>query len=236
MMLDLLMEAVGASAPHPDHAPRHPTATAMRYPSRSRRAALLDTLLYTDVTPGYMRAVPAALVAFNAATRAHWRAWSPRSTGASTDAASGKMAIPRPNDELRGFSEGAYLAYACSDYPQLWDIRRWTGPSASAVRAAIAELSPSVTKPWTPQEWASSEFFVYDYCIGWPKPTVAEPPFPGGRYPNFPMLVLNGDLDLRTDVYQARDVADNFPNSHLRRGTECGTRHSASTTPTAVRP
>jgi hypothetical protein len=70
-----------------------------------------------------------------------------------------------------------------------------------------------MTHPWKPQEWASSDFFVYDYCIGWPKPTVAEPPFPGGRYPDVPVLVLNGDLDLRTDVYQAREVAQNFPRS-----------------------
>src|SRR6185503_8106747 len=39
-------------------------------------------------------------------------------------------------------------------------------------------------------------------------------PFPpGGRHPGVPTLVMNGDLDLRTDVYQAREVAANFPNS-----------------------
>ena len=71
---------------------------------------------------------------------------------------------------------------------------------------------PAVTTSRGPRsEWASSEFFVYDYCIGWPKPTVAEPPFPGGRYPDVPVLVLNGDLDLRTDVYQAREVAAELP-------------------------
>ncbi len=69
------------------------------------------------------------------------------------------------------------------------------------------------TQPWTAPEWAGSDFFTYDYCIGWPKPHVAEPPFPGGAYPNIPTLVLNGDMDLRTDVYQARQVAANFPNS-----------------------
>jgi hypothetical protein len=43
---------------------------------------------------------------------------------------------------------------------------------------------------------------------------VAQAPFPpGGHYPNVPTLVMNGDLDLRTDLYQAREVAANFPNS-----------------------
>ena len=36
---------------------------------------------------------------------------------------------------------------------------------------------------------------------------------PTAALPEHPVLVLNGDLDLRTDVYQAREVADNFPNS-----------------------
>ena len=58
------------------------------------------------------------------------------------------------------------------------------------------------------------EFFVYDYCLHWPAPRVAEPPFPAGaRYPDVPTLVMNGDFDLRTDVYQAREVAANFPNA-----------------------
>jgi hypothetical protein len=68
--------------------------------------------------------------------------------------------------------------------------------------------------PWTTGEYADSDFFVYDYCLHWPAPRAPEPPFPaGGRYPDVPTLVLNGELDIRTDVYQARAVARNFPRS-----------------------
>jgi pimeloyl-ACP methyl ester carboxylesterase len=173
---------------------------------------LLDTLLYSDVTAGYMRAIPAALIALLDGNPRPIGRMVAESLGASTDGMPGKMAIPRPNSELRSWSEGAYLAYACSDYPQLWNKQAGRAQRERQFASAIDNLSPSVTKPWTPQEWASSEFFVFDYCMGWPKPTVAEPPFPGGDYPDVPVLILNGDFDLRTDIYQARAVAENFPN------------------------
>ncbi len=211
-MQDLLMESVGVLRLTPIRTTA-PDGYGYEVPVTLTPRRLLDTLLYTDVTAGYMRAVPAALAAMLRGNPRPLARMVAEVEGASTDAVPGKMAIPRPNDELRGFSEGAYLAYACSDYPQLWDKDAGRAERERQFALAIAELSPAVTKPWTPQEWASSEFFVYDYCIGWPKPTVAEPPFPGGAYPNVPVLVLNGDLDLRTDVYQARIVADNFPNS-----------------------
>ena len=174
---------------------------------------LLDTLLYSDVTAGYMRAIPAALIAMLDGNARPMGRMVAESLGSSTDGRPGKMAIPRPNGELRSWSEGAYLAYACSDYPQLWDKQAGRAERERQFSSAVNNLSPTVTKPWTPKEWASSEFFVYDYCIGWPKPNVAEPPFPGGKFPNVPVLVLNGDFDLRTDLYQARQVAANFPNS-----------------------
>jgi pimeloyl-ACP methyl ester carboxylesterase len=174
---------------------------------------LLDTLLYTDVTAGYMRAAPAALIALLDDNPRPMARMVAESLGSSTDAAPGKMAIPRPNDEMRSFSEGAYLAYACSDYPQLWNKEAGRSQREGQYASAVEDLSPTVTTPWTPREWASSEFFVYDYCIGWPAPDTAEPPFPGGTYPDVPVLVLNGDFDLRTDIYQARQVAANFPNA-----------------------
>ncbi|HEX5017279.1 MAG TPA: alpha/beta fold hydrolase, partial [Actinomycetes bacterium] len=176
---------------------------------------VMDALLYTDVTPGYVREVPAALIALLDGNPRPFARMIAEVEGASADAVAGKMGIPRPNQEIRFWSEGAYLAYACSDYPQLWDKQAGPAERQRQFADAVDDLDPRVTRPWTPEEWASSDFFVYDYCIGWPKPDAGtEPPFPnGGQFPNTPVLVLNGDLDLRTDVYQAREVAENFPNS-----------------------
>lgn len=174
---------------------------------------VLDTLLYTDVTPGYVRETPAALVAFNDGNVRPLARMVAEVNGPSGNVAVRSGGDQRPNGALRGYSEGAYLAYACTDYPTLWNVNSSREKRRAQFERSARQLPWSKTQPWTPPEWVGSDFFTYDYCIGWPKPHVAEPPFPGGSYPDVPTLVLNGDLDLRTDVYQARQVAENFPNS-----------------------
>ena len=174
---------------------------------------ILDTLLYTDVTPGYVRELPAAAAAYLAGNPLPLARMVAEVNGPSGDRP-GLRARRLVPQYIRSYSEGAYLAYACNDYPQLWDEEASRAQRERQYEAAIAALKPGTFAPWTNAEWANSEFFVYDYCLHWPAPRVAEPPFPaGGRYPNVPTLVMNGDLDLRTDVYQAREVAANFPNA-----------------------
>ncbi len=60
-------------------------------------------------------------------------------------------------------------------------------------------------------------------CTGRAPANAPESPLPpGGRYPNVPTLVLNGELDIRTDVYQAREVARNFPRSTYLEASNMG--------------
>jgi pimeloyl-ACP methyl ester carboxylesterase len=175
---------------------------------------VLDVLLSTDGTPGWIREAPAALQAFfdgNHRPLARMVAEGALDPGSP---AAGR----RPNglrDELRSFSEGAYLAYACTDYPQLWDKDAGFAARERQYAETLEALPRPTFAPWRTAEWADSDFFVYEYCLRWPRPRNApEPPFPaGGAYPDTPTLVLNGELDIRTDVYQARAVAENFPNS-----------------------
>ena len=177
-----------------------------------------DTLLYTDVTPGYVREYPAAAVAFldgnvRPLARMVAEVFGP-TTAAATRPGHYPPPKPPPNSALRGWSDGAYLGYICNDYPTLWDVSSGLAAREAQYSASIAALPADTFAPWTRAEGSASEFFVYDFCIRWPEPRVAEPPFPpGGHYPDVPTLVLNGDFDLRTDVYQAREVASNFPNS-----------------------
>ena len=92
------------------------------------------------------------------------------------------------------------------------------------MRTALDALPRSTFAPWTTPEWADSDFFVYEYCLHWPRARNApESPLPpGGRYPNVPTLVLNGELDIMTDVYQAREVARNFPRSTYLEASNMG--------------
>ncbi len=176
---------------------------------------VLDVLLYTDGTPGWIREAPAALAAFLAGNqRPLGRLVAESAIDPAAADAPRRPGGLRPRAEIRSFSEGAYLAYACTDYPAIWNKQASFSTRASQYAATLAGLPASTFAPWRTAEFADSDFFVYEYCLNWPAPGVPEPPFPtGGRYPNVPTLVLNGDLDIRTDVYQARAVAGNFPRS-----------------------
>ena len=177
---------------------------------------VLDVLLYTDGTPGWIREAPAALTAFLAG---NLRPLGRMVAEGAIDPAAARNAsrLPgglRPRAEIRSFSEGAYLAYGCTDYPAIWSKQATFAAREGQYAAALAALPATTFAPWRTAEYADSDFFVYEYCLHWPAPRTPEPPFPlGGSYPNVPTLVLNGDLDIRTDVYQARAVARNFPRS-----------------------
>ena len=107
-----------------------------------------------------------------------------------------------------------YTKPAYCYYPAIWNKQASFSTRASQYAATLGALPATTFAPWRTAEFADSDFFVYEYCLRWPAPGVPEPPFPaGGRYPNVPTLVLNGELDIRTDVYQAREVARNFPDS-----------------------
>jgi pimeloyl-ACP methyl ester carboxylesterase len=174
---------------------------------------VLDVLLSTDATPGWLREAPAAL---DAQLAGNPRPLARLVAEAGIDVADGggRAVDARRASSLRGYSEGAYLAYSCTDYPQLWDVRAPFVTREAQLASTVAGVPAQTFAPWSNPEWADSEFFVYDYCLHWPAPRTPEPPFPaGGSYPTVPTLVLNGELDLRTDVYQAREVAQNFPRS-----------------------
>ena len=206
--------ARSGSAPIPSRR-RLPTVRGGRRQSPSRRARC-STCCCTRT----------ALLAGSARRRPRWRpssqeitvrsaAWSPRAPSIRRlRARHGVLAGFGPRAEIRSFSEGAYLAYACTDYPAIWNKQASFSTRATQYAATLGALPATTFAPWRTAEFADSDFFVYEYCLHWPAPGVPEPPFPaGGRYPNVPTLVLNGELDIRTDVYQAREVARNFPNS-----------------------
>ncbi len=101
------------------------------------------------------------------------------------------------------YSDGLYLAASCLDYPQLFEMGA-SGPVRSAqLRAAEEALAPSTFSPFTTSEWLAQNqnTEAYTACLGWPSPTIAQPPTSGSP-PLFaatlPVLVLGGELDTWT--------------------------------------
>jgi pimeloyl-ACP methyl ester carboxylesterase len=118
---------------------------------------------------------------------------------------------------VRQYSEGLYVAVACNDYPQPYDMTAPIEARPAEYQSSIEDLKlndPEAFSPFTVQEWVTSPVEYYDSCLRWPVPSRVDPPVPdGGVWPDTPVLVLDGDLDSLTSPEGARDAANAFPNS-----------------------
>lgn len=98
------------------------------------------------------------------------------------------------------FSDGAYMAVSCTDYPQLFSLE--TSPAARLRQlAAHVHVAPAgAFAPFTAREWMSISGYSepYDACLNWPRPRHRAPVLPLRSRPlpsSVPLLVLGGDLD-----------------------------------------
>jgi pimeloyl-ACP methyl ester carboxylesterase len=114
------------------------------------------------------------------------------------------------------YSEGAYAAVACHDYPTLWDRFAAIPERRAQYATARAALEPGAYAPFPDDSWLRS-LYIDQYvtgCIEWPAPAHPDPPVPpGATYPSVPVLVLNGDMDVITPLGDATQAASLFPNS-----------------------
>ena len=119
-------------------------------------------------------------------------------------------------DDPPTFSEAAYLAVICHDYPQPWDPATSVADRAAEGARLIASYPPTAFWPLSPAAWTGIEYEGVMACLRWPSPADADTPEPPEAvYPSVPTLVLNGDLDTITTSAQAREVARRFPRSRF---------------------
>ena len=119
---------------------------------------------------------------------------------------------------VESYSEGAYAAVACHDYPTIWNVASGFAARRAELAASRAQLPADAFAPFSQDVWLDSLYehqLVYG-CLRWPAPAVADPPAPpGAAYPTVPVLVLNGDLDVITPMSDAARAAALFPNATL---------------------
>ena len=117
---------------------------------------------------------------------------------------------------IKSNSEGAYAAVACHDDPTIWDREASIPERHAQYAAARKRLEPDTYAPFPNDIWLES-LYINQYvtgCIEWPAPRYPDPPVPpGATYPNVPVLVLDGDLDLITPLGDSAQAASLFPNS-----------------------
>jgi pimeloyl-ACP methyl ester carboxylesterase len=111
------------------------------------------------------------------------------------------------------YSDGLYMAVACTDYPQLFNMTSTLAARKQQLAQSIAALPANTFAPFTTSEWISLLPYTETYtgCLTWPAPThVADPPVPNGvsmDATNVPVLILNGDLDSLTPAAGGAHVA-----------------------------
>jgi pimeloyl-ACP methyl ester carboxylesterase len=119
---------------------------------------------------------------------------------------------------VESYSEGAYAAVACHDYPTVWDRSLPPAARRAQLAAGRALLAPDAYAPFPNDVWLRS-LYINQYvtgCLDWPTPDPLDPPAPAGvPYPAVPVLVLDGDLDVITPLADSRRAAGLFSNARL---------------------
>jgi pimeloyl-ACP methyl ester carboxylesterase len=121
-------------------------------------------------------------------------------------------AEPPPNP--RPFSTALYAATSCEEAPLPWDRSTAPDPEERHRQAAAraASIPDSEFEPFDRATSLASD--VLNLCERWPSAPLA-PDFGPGPLPDVPVLLLEGEDDLRTPVENAQRVAAQFPHSSL---------------------
>lgn len=109
------------------------------------------------------------------------------------------------------YSVELYVADACLDYPQLFDMSQSQSVRAQELAGAESALAGGTFAPFHTAEWLSQNenTEAFTVCVGWPSPTIAQPPTDGSLplFPStLPVLVLGGELDTWTPPADAPKV------------------------------
>jgi pimeloyl-ACP methyl ester carboxylesterase len=126
----------------------------------------------------------------------------------------------------RDFSSGLYAATACEEIPFPWT--RFSEPPTrfAQISQAVAQIPEAELYPFDHDTTAGNDFIRM--CRRWPEasPAPAGAP-PAGALPDVPVLMLAGQMDLRTPVETARSAAADWPRAQVL--TIPNTGHSALT-------
>jgi pimeloyl-ACP methyl ester carboxylesterase len=113
----------------------------------------------------------------------------------------------------RNLSSAVYAATTCEEVALPWD--RTTPDRAERRRQAAARAATIVDADFEPFDRATSlATDILALCERWPQAPSA-PVFGSGPLPDVPVLLIEGEDDLRTPVENARRTARLFPRSKL---------------------
>ena len=115
-----------------------------------------------------------------------------------------------PSFRVKEYSQGLFAAVTCEEATMPWDRTTAIGERMQQARERAALLPGSAFGPFDAETALRTD--VVRLCERWP--TDADPPaMPTGPFPDVPLLILNGEYDIRTPLSHAQAVAAAFPRS-----------------------
>jgi pimeloyl-ACP methyl ester carboxylesterase len=123
---------------------------------------------------------------------------------------------PGAAGDPHSYSEGAYAAIACHDYPTIWDRSATLPERVAQLEEAVAALAPRSFSPFPNDIWLP---FPYEDqlvrgCLRWPALAPGDAPTPTlTPHPDLPVLVLDGEFDVTTPLANSMAAAAAWPNA-----------------------
>ena len=122
-------------------------------------------------------------------------------------------ALPPP-DPLGG-GRALSVVVACNEYSAPFDLDHKLAKRTADFERGLAELPDDAFGWFSKQGWVDSALEQVDFCLEYPKPGFSSkllPPY-DGPFPDLPVLMLNGDIDLQTPLEMAEQAKTDWPNS-----------------------
>jgi pimeloyl-ACP methyl ester carboxylesterase len=122
-------------------------------------------------------------------------------------------AWPPPTPDGRALS----VVVACHEYSAPFDLDHKLAKRAADFERGLAALPDDAFGWFSKQGWVDSALEQVDFCLEYPTPgfsPMLRPPY-DGPFPDLPVLMLNGDIDLQTPLEMAQQAKQDWPNSVL---------------------
>jgi pimeloyl-ACP methyl ester carboxylesterase len=104
---------------------------------------------------------------------------------------------------------------SCNEYSAPFDLDHKIAKRTAEFERRLAELPDDAFGWFSKQGWVDSAWEQVDFCLKYPRPRFSSKLFPpyDGPFPDVPVLMLNGDIDLQSPLESAKRAKKDWPNS-----------------------
>jgi pimeloyl-ACP methyl ester carboxylesterase len=108
-----------------------------------------------------------------------------------------------------------FAVVSCNEFSAPFNLNHKLAKRAAEFDRGLAGLPAGAFGWFSKQGWVDSGWLEVNLCLNYPRPrfpSQLRPPY-HGPFPDVPVLMLNGDIDLNTPLESARRAMNNWPNS-----------------------